>query len=325
MAESIAKLAVIITGDAAPLARAMGQASAAITKTERSTIKLSSALSALRGNWSAAFGVGGGGALAITAMAAGVFKLAAAGDHLMQKIGADKLETWAGQWERVNEQLGVMGLRFSTIAAESSSALADTLGGINEALFPDAVALVNAIKEREAREKSITEQKKKQEEANKKQAQANKEAAEAQQRERDALLDMANAQRDRGDAIREAVRTPLEEMKATFAELRALLSQGFLDEQTAIRAGEAAAKRFKDAIAAPERAMHTSHGVAAADRFSVAGFSAVQSGLRDLDRLEKVQKDQLAEQKRQTKVQEEIAKAMANLGPPVVIHEGNPP
>lgn len=325
MADSIARLAVVITGDASPLARTMDHASASITKTERSTIKLSSALSALRGNWSAAFGVGGAGALAITAMAAGVFKLAAAGDHLMQKIGADKLETWAGQWERVNEQLGVMGLRFSTITAEASSMLADTLGGINEALFPDAVAQVNAIKEREAREKSITEQKKKQEEANKKQAQANKEAAEAQQRERDALLDMANAQRDRADSIREAVRSPLEEMKAAFAELRGLLNQGFLDEETAVRAGEKAAQRFRDAMAAPEKAMHTSHGVAAADRFSVAGFSAIQGGLREIERLDRVAKDQLAEQKRQTKVQEEIAKAMANLGPGVVLHEGNPP
>ncbi len=39
---------------------------------------------------------------------------------LLEKIGADKLERWAGQWERVNEQLGIMGQRFTAIAREAS-------------------------------------------------------------------------------------------------------------------------------------------------------------------------------------------------------------
>jgi hypothetical protein len=375
MADSIAKLAVIITGDAGPLAAALQKAQAnvsswgrgmatmaaqndkwlaglqrmheqtqsqanpfaalnlsaksagsSIDRLHAATFKMNTLMSAMRGNVGAAFAVGGPAALGIAAMTLGVFKLANAGDHLLQKIGADKLETWAGQWERVNEQLGIMGLRFTTIAREASGALADTLAGINQALFPDAVAQVNAIKAREAAEKQMALDKEKAAKAAKEQAQANKEAAEAQQKERDALLDMANAQRDRGDAIKESMMTPVEQLRAAFIELRGLLSGGFIDDETAMRAGEAAAARFKEAMGGQAATAQDRPGVAAANRFTMAGFSAVQSGLRELDRKEEMKKlERLARQGDKANEQRgEILEVLRNQKP-IALMEGNPP
>lgn len=337
MADSIAKLAVVITGDAGPLAQAtnrasnivrgfgndfthVGQKARSLDVATQSTVKLSTALSAARGNLGAAFTVGGPALLAITAMTAGVLKLASAGDTLLQKIGADKLETWAGQWERVNEQLGIMGMRFTLIAREASSDFADMLSGVNQALFPDAVAHVNAIKAREAAEKKMADDKERAAEAAKKQAQANKEAAEAQQKERDALLEMKFAQRDRADQIRDSVATPAEELRKTFVELRSLLASGFLDEESAMRAAKAAQMKFD---ADKPRKDFRSEGVAAADKFSMAGFSAVQGGLREIDRLERVQKESLKEEQRQTGIQKEIRDILHGQQP-VVLMEGEP-
>lgn len=261
---------------------AAGKAARSLDGLATQVFKLNTLMSAFRGNFGAAFVVGGPAALGIAAITGGVFKLAAAGDQLLQKLGEDKLKTWAGQWERVNEQLGVMGLRFTMIARDASEGLANSLERINASLFPDSVAYIAALKQRKEAEKQILELRKQQEEKNKKQLQLNKEAAEAQQRERDALLDLSNAQRDRADQIRESVQTPAEQLKATFQELRSLLASGFLDEESAVRAAKAAQDRFNPR---PNPAdIQARPGVAATSRFTMAGFSAVQSGLREIDR-----------------------------------------
>ena len=303
MADSIAKLAVVITGDAGPLAREMNRATNIVRRMDTSVVKLSSSLSALKGNWGAAFSVGGPAALALTAMTGGLYGMARAGDQLLQKLGEDKLATWAGQWERVNEQLGIAGLRFTMIAREASSALADRLAAINKAMFPDSVAYIESLKARKEAEKAMAAQKERAAKAAKEQAEANKKAAEAQQKERDALLDLKNAQRDRADQIRESVQTPAEQLKATFQELRSLLQSGFLDEQTAIRAAKEAMDRNKKR---PED-IQSRPGIAAVQRFSMAGFSALQEGKREMDRLEQVQKQQLKAEQEQLKVQQDIA------------------
>lgn len=285
--------------------------------------KMNTVMSALRGNLGAAFSVGGPALLGIAAMSAAVYKLAAAGDTLMQKLGADKLDTWAGQWERVNEQLGIMGTTFTTIAAEASGGLADALAAVNEAMFPDSVAYTEALKARQAANKKAIEDGKRIEEQNKRQLELNRKAAEEQQRERDAMLDRQNSLRDRGEAIRDSVMSPGEEMRRTFQELRQLLAGGFIDEETAMRAGMKARKAFDEA-GGKKTAEESRAGVGAADRFSMAGFSAVQQGLRDLAAKDQTAKDQLEELKRQTKVEEEIAKILSGQTP-IVLHEGNPP
>lgn len=333
MADSIAKLAVVITGDASPLAQATNRASnivrgfgnefttfgqksgQGLNLATQSAYKLSTALSAARGNLGAAFTVGGPALLAITAMTAGVLKLAAAGDTLMQKLGADKLDTWAGQWERVNEQIGIMGTTFTTIAAEASSGLADMLAGINESLFPDSVAYTNALKARQDAAKKAVEHGKKQEEANKRQIAINKKAAEEQQRERDAMLDMANARRDRADQIRESVMSPAKEMQRTFHELRSMFDDGLIDEETAMRAGMKAREAFDNASGSRSKEAQARTGAAAAERFTMAGFSAAQSGQRQIEQQLRVQQQQLKAEQEQVKRQQETNDLLRKMKP----------
>lgn len=285
-------------------------AAGSVDRLNAASVKLSTTISALKGNWGAAFAVGGPALLGIAASALALRRMANAGDELLQTIGADKLETWSGQWARLNEQLGVTGMKFTLIAREATSDLADSLSAINQAMFPDAVAYVNSIKAREAAEKKMAEDKEKAANAAEKQAKANKEAAEQQQRERDAMLDMANAQRDRADQIRDSVMTPAEEMERTFRELRSMFGAGLIDEETAMRAGLKARKAFDEGSGARANDAQARPGVAAADKFTMAGFSAVQSGLREMDRLERVQKDQLKEEQNQTVVMKEVRDAI---------------
>lgn len=371
MSDSISKLAVIITGDTAPLSSAMQKAMrdvdifAAMTaqraregadawnaglarmkeaaeaaknpfeqlnlgarkmaggfdSATASGVKLSTMLGAFRGNLNAAFLVGGPAALGIAAMVLGVKKLADAGDDLLVRLGEDKLNTWAGQWERLNEQLGIAGMNFAAIAAEATAGLAETLASINEALFPESVAHADALKARQAAEKQIEESKKKQNDENEKQLRLNKEAAEAQERERDALLEFKQRFIDRGDDIRKSVLTPAEKLRETFLELRQLLSGGFIDEATAERAGQAAVDaihKAKDEISRPDQ------GVGAVNRFTTAGFSAVQSGKRELERISELQRQEVEAAKR-AEEQRRVMIEVLRGNQPVVILEGAPP
>jgi hypothetical protein len=371
VADSIAKLAVVITGDAGPLATALAKASAnvdswsrgmatmavqndkwlaglekmrpgsagnanpfeamrlgasgasgSIDRLNTASVKLSTTLSALRGNWGAAFSVGGPALLGITATILAVRKLATAGDDLLEKIGADELETWSGQWGRLNEQLGVTGLRFTEIAREATGDLADAMAGINQALFPDSVAHIEAIKAREFTEKRIKEQKEAAAKAAEKQAKANKEAAEAQQRERDAMLDIANARRDRAQSITDSLRTPSEELIAKFRELRELFAGGVIDQELFGQSGERMIDEAMDRIKRTKTHERKTEGIAAAERFTSSGASAVEASKREIERLAKISQQELEESKKAAMQRRELIDLFKKFQP-VILQQGD--
>lgn len=134
--------------------------------------------------------------------------------------------------------------------------------------------------------------------------------------------------RGKAERLAESLRTPRQDFIAALAEARQLFDAGVITGNMFAAAADAAADKFAEAeehAANAKRNVETQarSGIAAVDRFSMSGFSAVQSGMRELDRLERVQKDQLAEIKRQTAVEEEIADAIRNFEP-VNIVAGSP-
>lgn len=347
MADSIAKLAVVITGDASPLAKATGDAAQIVRKFDSDTSNafangvkgaklfqaaIHGAEGSLRGLGHLAelsFGVAGP-LLAIAGIAKATFEFAAAADELNVKLGASELDTWAGQWKRLTENVstavGIIGEPLAGAAKEASAAFADLAASFNEWMRPGITAELEAVAHAEERAKEHAKQqaiaKKAAEEAERKRAQAAKEAADAAEKERDAMTQWMHEQDRAADSIRKSVATPLEQLKDKFLELRQLFHDGFIDEETVGRAAEQAVDAFRKAKGELTR----DTGTAAVNRFTTAGFSAVQSGQRELQRLEQIQKDQLAEAKKIADVDREIANILnARLAAPVVIGEGPPP
>lgn len=133
------------------------------------------------------------------------------------------------------------------------------------------------------------------------------------------------------EALEKSLRGPREQFVASLAEATQLFEAGLISANLYDAAAQQAADKFKDAEMSAFKAKQNvqaqaSHGTAAVDRFSTAGFSAVQSGQRELQRLEQVAKDQAAELKKQTEIEQQIADILnEKLSAPVVLMEGNPP
>lgn len=143
------------------------------------------------------------------------------------------------------------------------------------------------------------------------------------------------AMRVSAEALEKSLRGPREQFVASLAEATQLFEAGLITanlyeaaaQQAADKFKDAELTKFKEAVKAKQNAQsQASQGTAAVNRFSMSGFSAVQSGQRELQRLEQVAKDQAAELKRQTEIEQQIANILnEKLGNPVVLMEGNPP
>lgn len=378
-ADSIAKLAVIITGDASPLTAEMGRASRAVDswsagmqRMQRSGMGMEKIdplanlsggriqvgemdIAMRRSAASAAFldrsfrnlntaalkgraGIEGliqivrllppqaqAAIAGMAALAYATYKLAEAGDNLHRRIGFREIDTWAGQWAKAKKEIaetaGILGSPLALAAGEASTAMASMLKVLNEAIMPQwmkdmeakTLALAEATKKKAAADKLAADNAKKH-------AEAMKEAAQAAEKERDERAEFIRGEASRAESIKDSVRTPGEELFRTFHELRSMFGAGFIDEKTAMRAGIKAREAF-DQASGPRREAQARAGVGAVDKNTMAGFSAVQGGLREIERLEKVQKDQLKEEQNQTAVQKEIRDILHGQTPIVLIGE----
>jgi ribosomal protein S20 len=107
--------------------------------------------------------------------------------------------------------------------------------------------------------------------------------------------------KQKGDQLAQSLRTPMEKFVDAAREAGKLAEAGAISGETYARAMEAAkqelldseqsARRIKDLQAAP--------GTAAAERFTGAGLSAVNSGRREWDRLAKLAEEDARIQKEQ--------------------------
>jgi hypothetical protein len=188
---------------------------------------------------------------------------------------------------------------------DASGDMADYVRSWNEWLNPQKTAEIAArakwLAETEQRERGAAEAAKLHAKAQALKAQALKDAAQAAEAERSARGETLR----RAEDIRAMVRTPAEEFQRSVNELRSFFMRGFIDQATMDRAMQAAQERFNDASRPKDRAMNQARqSVAAAERYSMAGYSA---GLP-------TQQDAKTEEKQLVNLNQGILDVMKHIG-----------
>lgn len=312
---TIAKLAVVVTTDTGPMAQGFRRGSDIIKKsaadmdgkfnrTANSLKFLKDAAGASTGSVRDMVGVlrsgaGPAGLLAVgvAALAVGMYKSAAAADALAMRavkvadeweaahekltgqkvdIGFNKADTWTGQWERLKES----ALQFFAIIGENSGiyqafinateTLANVFENLNQALMSDEHrAKVETLKRLEKE----TAEKKKQFDLNQKMAKeaeaAAKKAAEEHERAWESM-------RRTAEQITLSLRKPDEIFRDTVSELKSLAGDGLLSSETLARGIQKAKKELDDATKKAQDKIDPDVRVGAVERFTAAGFSAMQ-------------------------------------------------
>jgi hypothetical protein len=391
---SIAKLAVILTADTSQLTANMGRAQG-IVRTFNTNIgstgslakagfkQASDAAALLSGNLGRIGQVAGGlgstgGPLALVALAAGAIslKLAAISDAQRVAAGGSTLNTWAGQWDRVQKSASsiavTLGRPIADVMARETGQIANILEGISQSIMPEwqrqEEMVLKIMQAQKAAVKELGDMKDRVVNLTKGEADAYRKIqtemtellakqkvmgglSEAEAKRFERLNQARNAlgfRRDmrefdkgaaameaekfrdlesRAKSLTESLRTPREDFVASLADAAAMFEAGVLNAQGYQRAAAAAKEKFREASQIRERSQtQANSGIAATDRFTMAGFSAVQQASREMQALEAAEKEQIEELKKQTEVEQEIAKILNDrLGTPIILMEGTPP
>jgi hypothetical protein len=330
VANTIAKLAVIITGDASPLQRSLDKAAMSarqfaqrdLDALDRKWNQLRQSFTALSsGNLLGAVGSIAklAGPLGIAAAAAGLLaaKLAAISDANKVASGAAAADTMAGQWSRVLEQVTriavILGRPFAEVLARELKHIADILEWIVSFIMPDwlrkeEARIAAAKKAKEEAKKEAAEKKKAAQEAEK----AAQKAREVAEYEKQKHMEQIG----RARAIADSLRTPREELVATLAELSALMNAGALSAEMYQRGIAKARDEYMEATKVKREFERSStQGVGAAERFTAAGFSAVQAGQRELKAIADHAKKQLEAQREQARLTKETNELIRTFEP----------
>lgn len=285
------------------------------------TLRMGMAMSAARGNVAAMvnLGLSGGPATWLVAgtVAAGAlaFKLAAVSDA--QKVlaqGGNTLDTWAGQWDRVQEnaeKIGVtLGRPISNVLTRETQQLADILGLIADKIMPDTLKQEReliALRARQAEAAKVAAEKK---------AEAEKRAAEEARLLGEELERQGREMESRADALARSLRTPREEMVGALAEAAQLFEAGFLSAENYERAAAAAAEKFQEADKLRANATRAAtSSVGAAERHTMAGFSAVQQSQRNLEQQVRLQQEANKKQDKEIQLQQETNDILRKMKP----------
>jgi hypothetical protein len=330
VANTIAKLAVIITGDASPLQRSLDKAAMSANNFARSSIdgleqkfkQFNQVLNALSGGnlMGAVVNLGKlAGPIGIAAAAAGAlaFKLGAISDAQRVAAGANPADTWAGQFDRVETQVGriaaILGRPIADVLAHETKQVADTLEMIVRNIMPEWVrqeeARIAAAKKAKDVAKQEAADKKKAAQEAEKAAQKARELAEYEKQK-------GMEQLGRARAIADSLRTPREELVATLGELSVLMNAGALSVEMYQRGIAKARDEYMEATKVKRDFERTStQGVGAAERFTAAGFSAVQAGQRELKAIADHAKKQLEAQREQARLTKETNELIRTFEP----------
>jgi hypothetical protein len=330
VANTIAKLAVIITGDASPLQKSLDKAAMSANNFARSSIdgleskfkQFNQVLNALSGGniMGAVVNLGKlAGPIGIAAAAAGTlaFKLGAISDAQRVAAGANPADTWAGQFDRVETQVGriavILGRPIADVLAHETKQVADTLEMIVRNIMPEWVRQEEA---RIAAAKRAGEEAKKEAAEKKKAAQEAEKAAQKARELADYEKQKGMQQLGRARAIAESLRTPREELVATLGELSVLLNAGALSVEMYQRGIAKAREDFEEATKVKrEFEKPSTQGVGAAERFTAAGFSAVQAGQRELKAIADHAKKQLEAAREQARLTKETNELIRTFEP----------
>jgi hypothetical protein len=170
------------------------------------------------------------------------------------------------------------------------------------------------MKQQTVKLQELAKQKEEQKKVEEKAAADRKRIAEEAEREMQRRMDetMRHAER-----LHEALRTPDEIYKDTIAELKDLAAQSLLTSEDVARGTAKAQSDLDNATKNKERILRAQDtSVGAAERFTMAGFSAVQQG-REQARLEANQKKHIEVAKEQSGLLKGIDARLANAKPVV--------
>lgn len=330
MATTIAKLAAVLSTDAAGFDAGMNRAGQRIQQLEREEQRANAKrlqMTKQLGSAFGAFGSFGGlagplsgmlgpiGLLATGLTAAGAAAVKANQDlaKVNQQFADDKIKAlreWGEAMEKATgiRPAGTLGIR----TKEEEDRLAQ-LGRAEvgkevwdkqdwwAALFAPWINRKTAIAIGEGRQAQIDRIQKDTKqviETLKQEEEAEKKITDAVQKHREALEQLNLENQKRADQLRDEFRTPLEKMRSALAELDALRSGGFIGDETLTRGIQRAATEYEKSILKMFSAQRTlTEAPAALERGSVAEFSArVQAGLQS-KRLEQVAAESLKVEK----------------------------
>lgn len=305
--DSIAKLSVIITGDESPLARA--------TKRAESSINSFSAIGRATGpigllkSLAGAAGFGGvAGAVAVATSQLIGFTVAATRAAIDGEAAAAKANR---QWSETEKKIRTTAGQLEIFRNHTIAPVKNSLGEVLAKDLGQVVAMLNVATGATQRFKVETEAAARSEVAamNGRIEQLRKWASEAHGRKPAGQLEKGDAEElrflenkkrmadyqkesdksvyesqlragmlmeERANQIRTLLMTPLETYNAKLQELQELVNQGMLSTQFFERAAEKAKADMEDAATAKDQSQNsTPRSVAAAERFTLAGHTAV--------------------------------------------------
>lgn len=345
-ANSIAKLAVVITGDSSPLAQSMNDGAQHI-RTFASHAEHAGHEGAL-GALASGLKIGVQGMHAFEgstrgiihtlhnlAGPAGIALVAAAGIGFLTVKMTEAADAAREARNKINEDFakafeGATGNKLDIKPEETVSeawkdlkaSVADffaTLGensGIVDGLISLMKELTESVKSWADFFKTA-EQKQREALAESRKAQIKGLEEQAKKREEQRKKDEEDARRQledikrRADAITKAMRTPAEVMRDTFGELKELLDLGAISWETFNRGAQKALDDFAKAKEQQKQVQDAARPVAALDRFSSGAFSAIQAASRERDKQVAIQQQQLDIEREQKKELEQINAQLA--------------
>lgn len=305
MANSIAKLAILMTADTSGLSTGMARAQLLVKGFSTNVNSAGKASQLLLGTFTK-----GTGLLAATALLTTFAYRAAAAASSM---GA--LENGTDRWRESIDSLNAsMGQFFRTLGESTSTQnpfqelsafgsrrfdeFSKLMGGETGAEFKTRMA--GAAAETKAAAERLKEYA--------------KAAEEASEKHRKFIASM----KERAGDLVSSLRTPAEVFADTISEIQQLSEFGFLDPENATRGILRAKKELLDTLEiAKEFKRATDVRVGAVTRDTMAGFSAVQAGRAELKRIADDSKASLVEDKKQTKLLEE-ANALTRTRKPII-------
>jgi predicted dinucleotide-binding enzyme len=297
MATSISKLAIMLTADTSGLTSGLTRAQAVI-KGFGTNLTAGGA-----NNFIGMFSRGAG--------LAAVIGLSTAALYRFLSLGIREGNAFEQQMAGVNGNVSKLKESFTGLAVTLTGPLRRALNTIGESFTDvfdmalkdrDIVSIFGAGKSGAEMRKALEAQKAGMDAAKK----AAEENAKAVLKAAEAHQKWIETMKDKGADITASLRTPVEIFADTIAELRELVGKGFIDPETFGRGMARAKADLLDATKIAKEFKSALDGrVAAVERFSMAGFSAVNSGRDQLVKMLDEQKKQLAEEKKQTALLDE--------------------
>ena len=234
-------------------------------------------------------------------MVASAFQIATSEGGMFHNGMAEASQTLTGLWSTFKDELKelavIIGEQLLPLAKELLEAAIEGVRWV-KAWFEDADAMAGGT---DKAKKSIDELRKSFEPLSSNAGQVAKEMEKMQQR---------------ADALVKSLRNPMEVFKDSAREANELLDSGLISIETWGRAIERAGEVYKDAVKTAQMPSFQDTRVGAADRYTTAGFSAVQQARMSFQKMIDLQQQELNLKKEGNRLSAELLDIAKNQKPP---------